>query len=310
MKNISIIFCLSIFNLTLYSQVPPIPQNPNMSRESRGEVEAKRRRDYHELTYHQLKSSREKPLTREELDRINMVTKVSEEDEDRYKNFLEQSNTGIFRLLPNVECETEYTIKLSAKCQNFVPDVWAYSFRLNDYAKEPFQDLSYEEDDLITDGLLSQGILVALGDKSLDDISLNSFGLNFLTSFKTDIDLKTLHKQYRELSEGIERDGLLYTNKLEIKVDNTYAFRIIAYKYKDDWFSRFRGKNDGKNTREDIDFYKIDYDKRNDSVYVFRIIRKSDDGGITILWKRLSKQKSPRIIYRKNEKLKDFKVEK
>jgi hypothetical protein len=37
------------------------------------------------------------------------------------------------------------------------------------------------------------------------------------------------------------------------------------------------------------------------------VIRKADDGGITIVWKRLSKEESPKITYKEDEKLRDFK---
>ncbi len=307
MRNFLIVFCLSVSGINIFSQVQPVPSNPHASKESRGEDLEKERRKNINLTHREIDYPREKPLTREERNKIRLLTIVNEDDKARYKSFLKQSNTGIFRLLPDFECETKNIIKINGNCENFVPGSWAYSFRTKDYAEESFEDLSFKKDSFVTDGFLSQGILVSLGDKSLDEITLNSSGMNYLVNLKPENDRKILERQYQEISEGIEQNGFLYTNKSKVKVNNTYALRIIAYKYKDKWFSRFRGKNDDKVKSEDIKFFKLNYNKRSDSIVVFRIIRKSKDGGITILWKQLSKQKSPKIFYRKDEKFEDFK---
>ena len=249
-----------------------------------------------------------KRLTKEEIKKINAAVAPNSEDLKKFAVFLKQSDTGIFRLLPDFGCETKNLIKVSGDCANFIPGKWAYSFRLKDYGNEDFHDISFKKNDLFIDSLLTQGILVSLGDLDLDKITLNSKGLNFLTNFIPETDKKTVGEQYEQISNGIENNGFIYTNNLKVEENTTYALRIIAYKFKDKWSTRLWYKNADKLSVDERKFAGIDYDKRSDSLFVFRVIRKNDVGDITIVWKQLSKQKSPKIVYEEDEKLTDFKT--
>lgn len=251
------------------------------------------------------KSIRDARKARENIDEI---AKVDEELKEQYKTFLKQSNTGIFRFLPDFDCETEKIIKVGNDCSNFVSGLWAYSFRRENYSNSETGDLVFKRDELQTGGLLSQGILVSLGDRPLDSVSLDSRELSFLTNFEPATELEKINEQYKRISEGIEQNGLFISNKQKVKVDNTYALRVIAYRVKDKWGSRFNDRNSSRVTKEERKFIYLMSDERNDSIYIFRIINKrDDDGGLTVLWKRLSKEKSPKINYRKDESLRDFK---
>ena len=149
--------------------------------------------------------------------------------------------------------------------------------------------------------------MVSLGSLSLDNVSLESPQLNYLTTFKPEADKHAVGKQFKALSSGIKKDGYTYSNKALVKENTTYAFRVIAYRFKDKWTSRLWRKNIAKATKEERKFYWITFDKRNDSIFVFRVIRKSEDGIITVLWKRLMKQKAPTLVYEKDEKLLNIK---
>ncbi len=248
-----------------------------------------------------------KKLSGKERKRIENIAKVDEEIKNKYKSFLKKSNTGIFRLLPDFECETKNVIRLDGDCKIFVPGLWTYSFRSEDYSDRNIYDITFKGDELTTGSLLSQGILVSLGDKSLDSILLSSAGLSFLTDFKPATEFEAINKQYREISEGIEQNGFTFSNTQQMKVNTTYALRVIAYKYKDKWKSRMNEKNVFQATDVERRFHILNFDERNDSIYIFRIVDKSADGGVAILWKRLTKEESPKIIFEKNEKLRDFK---
>jgi hypothetical protein len=317
MKILLIILCILIAIPNVFSQIldPTAPRplpgrvRPQTDEEKRKENLDIRREQMRILNSRErnLPISENKRLSGKELKRIKSIKKASKEDEAIYKSFLKQSNTGIFRLLPNFGCETENIIRVDGDCENFIPGVWTYSFRSKDYSDRTLHDLSFKENYLITDGLLSQGILVSFGNKMIDSISLESAELNFLTNFKPETELQAINRQYQKLSAGVEQNGFVYTNKLKMEENTTYALRVIAYDYKDEWKSRLWERNISKASDEERKFVSIDYDKRNDSIYIFRVIRKADDGGITIIWKRLSKEESPKITYKEDEKLRDFK---
>lgn len=247
-----------------------------------------------------------KPLTKVERKRMKEVTRVHKEDLLEYKSFLGQPKTGIFRLLPDFDCETKRLITIAGDCANFVPGRWAYSFRRKAYGDEDFHDIAFKRDSFVVYSLLTQGILVSLGDVSLENLSLGSSQLEYLVSFQPQNDKISAARQFKEVAKGIENGGYLYSDKVIVKEYTTYAFRIVAYRFKDKWSTRLWGKNLDKSTKEERKFMGIGFDKRNDSIFVFRIIRRSEDGIVTIIWKRLSKQKAPLLIYKKDERLADF----
>lgn len=117
-----------------------------------------------------------KAPSKEEIEIFEDATTPSEEDLREYKDFLKQSDTGIFRLLPDFDCESRFTVSIVGDCANFVSGTWHYSFRKKDYFGDGLQDIVYKRDTLSAGGLLNQGLLVSLGDISLEDISLDNRG--------------------------------------------------------------------------------------------------------------------------------------
>lgn len=244
--------------------------------------------------------------TKEELERINAIVAPAKEDLAKYKDFLKQKNTGIFRLMPDYGCESKNLIRLDGDCAKSVPGKWAYSFRKNGYSNENFHDIWFTEGKLISEALLSQALLVSLGDVPLDDLTAASAGMRFLLDFEPSAEKAIIRSQFHLISGGFENYGFLYSNKVNVKENNTYALRVVAYQMDDKFYDRFSKKNFKDLTSADGKFIWIRYDKRIDLIIAFRIVKTGDDGGITIVWKQLSKQKPPKIVFEKHEKLADF----
>jgi len=258
------------------------------------------------------------PLTIEEMrrnkleeERLRRVTTVSPNDAGRFEDFLKQKYTGIFRLFPNNDCEVKNLVKVGKGCQKFIPGAWAYSFRHEDYSYHNFQDfydIAFNRGQLVSDGFLTQGILVSLGDINFESISLDTKGVGYLHSFAPAASKEKANEQYELFSRGIEKNGLVYSNRLQIVENNTYVLRSIAYKYKDGWASRlasFTRRPQNVEDRDNFLNYKNDK-KRHDIIVAFKIVRVNDRG-LTLIWKRLVKKKSPVLRYKQKETLKDFK---
>ncbi|MEZ5344339.1 MAG: hypothetical protein R2681_02180 [Pyrinomonadaceae bacterium] len=250
--------------------------------------------------------ARSRRLTKEERKRFEEATEPPEDIKLKYEEFLDGSNTGIFRLLPNFNCQTDNIIKIDGECAGFVPDAWAYSFRFEDYSGKDFHDIKYEGDRLVTDSLLNQGILVNLGEIHAGSVGLDHPGAAYLKDFVPAEDRDGAAVQFREISEGTQKGDFFYSNSVRMEVGDTYLLRGIAYRFGDKWASRFRGRNEEKLLKEEHKFALIRFDKRIDSIYVFTVVRRDEDGGITIVWKRLSKEKSPKIVFEEDERLRDF----
>jgi len=216
---------------------------------------------------------------------------LPEEDSAKYASFLKQTKTGLIKLFPDVGCEENANIiRADRQCLNWIPNSAFYSFREREHTTEYLADIRLEKDFLISDGVLSQGILVALGSVPLDNVTLDSAGMNFLVNYQPEQKNKDAYRQTVQITRGIKADKFLYKNTLPAIADTTYALRVIAYRGRFlQTFRRFR-------------FNMLDGDKRTDLTLAFRVVRKSEDGSISLLWKELQRKDAPKLIYEKRKK--------
>jgi hypothetical protein len=246
-------------------------------------------------------------LTEKEKKKIEALRAPNPEDIAAYKDFLAQPNTGIVRLLPGYNCESKYVVRVDGNCVNMVPGSSFHRFR-NDALSG---DILYMEGALIAEGFFSNSIMTGLGNISLNDVSLTTSGMKFLTEFSPTADLPDVKKQYSEISKGIITGNYAYSNRLAALPDMTYGLRIVAYRNGNNVMKRINRDRimgiepaaDSKN----VMFLALKEDTRIDLTLSFRIIRKDTDGSITLIWKELSRKDSPEIIFPDNVELADFK---
>ncbi len=213
------------------------------------------------------------------------------QDLRKYEQFLQQPKTGIFRLMPDIGCtENVNIIKADEICLNFIPESSYYSFREKEHTIEMLADLRLKNGYLITDGILSQGILVNLGELELEKVFGENEGLKFLSSFAPDPQSLQAQKQYIQMIRGVKVGNYEYKKALPIIENATYALRVIAYR--GNIFRTFRG----------FRFDLLDGDKRIDLTLAFRIIRKEKDGGVTLIWKEIERKNAPRLLFPKRKK--------
>lgn len=247
------------------------------------------------------------PETKEQRAAIKKALSPNAEDSEKYKTFLQQSNTGLFRLFPDFGCEDEkLTIRVDGNCVNQIPGTWFYSFRRKGYSEGlRFRDLHFIDGNLVSRGILLQGILVNLGDVPLETVLPSSGGVKFLLDFKPGSQSEEAKKQYAEFNKGIETGGYRYANSLKADENKTYALRVIAYRSKVDQSEAWE-----QPTADKFRFYANALDgKRIDLTVAFRIIRKDEDGNITILWKEINRGESPKFDFGKIEKSSDKKTD-
>ncbi len=220
----------------------------------------------------------------------------------KYASFLKAPNTGIVKLLPAKAClqdENEKNPNLKQMVErcpsSFIPDGARYfSFRKKDYVKASFADIGFSEKFIFSFGTFNQGILVNLGDVSLDNIPLSSQKLAFLANFAPSTNIDNADIQYKEFDEGLESDGMKYSHMLPVEIDKTYALRVVAYKA--DYFQTF--KILGRNEK----VYPLKGDIREDLLVVFRIVDENADDGLTMVWKEIQRKEAPEMKMPKVEK--------
>ncbi len=220
--------------------------------------------------------------TSEELELIA----PNKSDAEKHAEFLKQKNTGLIKLVADTGCaDNPYVLDAAAKCQKYtMPGAGAsYSFRFENYRIPKLADLTLKNGFFLTSGTSLQGILVKLGDVSLETVNLQSEGLQFIKNFKPEKDYEKVSRWSEKINRGIKADGFLYDSSSPVAENATYALRVIAYK--------------GKIPRSVQGFVydEAAWDKRKDMIIAFRVVRVDQAGSVTILWKELSSRGAPKL---------------
>jgi hypothetical protein len=216
--------------------------------------------------------------------------------QDQYKSFLGFPKTGIVNLLPEKACteiESKPKIKFDKLIERcpfiFIPGGGGFfSFRQKDYVNYPLADIGFKDNLIFSLGSLNQGILVDLGDVNIEDISLTSKGTDFLSKYSPAMTLEGAAKESQQFESGLKVDGLTYKNVLAFEKDRTYGLRVVAY----DLYSLSQEPEH----KELVKSHVFSNDQREDIIVVFRVIEKSLDGKIVLLWKELRRTQSPEIM--------------
>lgn len=226
------------------------------------------------------------PIRRKPTKEQKRILLPSDQDAQAYAQFLGQPGTGIFRLLPDLECEANtLVIKATETCLNAIPESSFYSFREQEHSQEILADIRLKNNHLISDGILSQGILTELGDVALGNVTVASKGLKFLNEYAPQSFSKEAQKQFVQMTKGVKSNDYEYKKIVPAKENTTYAMRVVAYK--GNIIRSFKG-------------YRFDLlagDKRIDLILAFRIIRQDKDGAVTIVWKELARKESPKLKF-------------
>jgi hypothetical protein len=238
---------------------------------------------------------------------FNRAIAIDQKDLTLYEKILEEENTGIFRLLPDFDCQQTKVIKIGDKCAGYVPKTDTYSFRQGFHVTQPIHDLKLTNQNLKSEGLLSLGILAPLGDLPIEDVTLENKVLKSINDLKPAKKFKQFIDQREELRKGIKVSGDVFSNSAKVEVGKVYAIRIIAFRALNS--SKLFRLDEVKNLKRTelnevagefsrFDFNTIRARKRNDTVVVFKVVSQTEDGGITIVWKRLRQKRSPVINFK------------
>lgn len=246
-------------------------------------------------------------LSSKERKRLDALRAPKPEDLAAYKEFLQQPNTGIVRLLPGFNCEARYTVRVDGECANLVPGSSYHRFREDALAG----DLLLMEGALIAEGFFATSVMTALGKIPITDASLTTHGMEFVTAFEPSTQVDKAREQYKRLQGGFIENNFAYGSRLRAVSDMTYGLRIVAYhngnnvlkRINRDELSTVLGEPENKNMM----FLALKKDTRVDLTLAFKIIRIDTDGSVTLVWKELEKRDSPTITFPDNMELSDIK---
>lgn len=205
----------------------------------------------------------------------------------KYSDFLKNGKSGIVKLMPDLGCD-DLTLQQtrSPKCDHYtIPGGGSgFSFRTGTHRQWLFADLVFDGRYFFAFGQFSQGFMAQLPGTSIDNVDLHSEGVKFVSDFVPATGSQEVSKQNLQFVDGVRQGSFLYGKLLPVTDDGTYVMRSIAYR--------------GRIIRQHLDgteYNELDFDKRGDVIVVFRVVGRSPDGGITILWKQLQRRDAPKM---------------
>lgn len=204
----------------------------------------------------------------------------------KYSELLRREDSGIFKLVPDAGCaESTKVVNASEKCLKYLFPGAAnsFSFRTESYRARQLADITYVKGGFWMTGVLMHGIMVDLGNIPIEQVTLKTPALGFISSFKPVDDFKKAVEVDSLLCGGVFTDGYTYRRNLPVAGDHTYVVRTVAYQGK--VMRSVRG----------ADYNELDFDKRSDVITAFRVARIDDDGTLTIIWTKLSTARAPKI---------------
>ncbi len=310
MKNLLLMFCLILIGgVSVKAQTPPPRPQPTpnqreeMLRQIRAQEAATRAFDRlralessrygAERTLPSADSQNLRALYRKPTKEESALLAPAAEDLEKYAAFLRIPNTGLTKLAADKGCaENTKILVATADCLAFtMPGAGSsYSFRTENYRIARLADVTFTENSFQATGVRLHGIFVNIGDVPLEQVNLQTKGMKFLTDFQPEADFQKAKELDKQLSEGIKADGFIYRRALRSVDDTTFVLRSVAYR--------------GKYLRavSGFTYNELDFDKRSDVIVAFRIVRRHEDGAVTILWKQLAKQASPKTKWEEKEK--------
>ena len=316
MKNVTFFLTFAFaFSLLLFgsaiSQI--LPSGGNVSREERQRQRNEAEVEQRMLQMHSLEHTLRKvtegdrrvvsepKLTAEQRDLILSKRKVDATDIQGFANFLKQPMTGVFKLFPDIGCVSKNVVRISGECARFVPLSSSFDFRTNRYGDEVYHDIHFENGRIYSDSFFSQGILTAVGEMPIENVGLSDPAIRFLDDFQADTEPRSAMRHAKEFLTGVDSGGFHYADAVEPKENTTYAIRMIAYR-----LENALPPLSPDLSMNELLFHSLAMDKRVDLIVAFRLLRTDQNGGVTIVWKELSRKDSSKIKFSKGDPLRDF----
>jgi hypothetical protein len=179
----------------------------------------------------------------------------SEADRSAHANFLRQPGTGLIRLLPR-QNEIKLALNGGGSYYSFVRLTHEYGYG---------SDISLDNGWLITGFAgADYGILTALGNTPLENVSLKTPSVQFLAAHTPPTEEPKARIEFAKWNKGEMIDGTNYGRQLRIVANTTYVLRSINY-------------------------------QTSDVLVAFRVVKIDTDDSAVILWKLLKTYQAPTL---------------
>jgi hypothetical protein len=113
----------------------------------------------------------------------------------------------LVRLFFDLGCSDKNVVHVDGPCRDSIPLSSFYSFRRKNYSEKNLSDIGLKDNTFFTEGLHSNGIIMTLGDLSLESVSVNSEEMKFLTDYQPAVKSEEMLSKSAELATRPDEDG-------------------------------------------------------------------------------------------------------
>jgi hypothetical protein len=212
--------------------------------------------------------------------------KPSEDEKERFADFLSQPNTGLIKLGSETDCTKILDVaNPDIDCLNHFVEgkARAYSFRKNRYSHQAYADLERFKGNFVVPGTYILGLMCLLGNIPIGSVTLDNENVAALLNFKPATEIDNIIAQEKQITKGLLLGNTTYWKALPIRENTTYLMRSVAYQAK---FKNLPKSDKRKGSLDD--------DDRSDIIVVFRVVQKNPDDSLLLLWKELYRRNAPK----------------
>jgi len=203
---------------------------------------------------------------------LNALEKVflapSEEDRNKYAEFLRSPDTGLIRLLPRETYDDNATKDRQRIVTRGGGAYYSFTRLTHEYGYGSDIELSRGE---LSTGFAGAdyGLLTIIGDVPLESVSLETPAANILAAYNPPLEEPKVRLEQRRMGMGADLQGISVNRSVPLKLNSTYLLRSVNY-------------------------------DTSDVLVAFRVVRIDSDESAILLWKLLKKYPKPLLVRNNN----------
>lgn len=234
--------------------------------------------------------------------RIKSETKPEKIVEEEFSEILSRFNAKLVRLHPDFECESKHVVSVETDCSDRIVGASKLSLRGEKFSR----DIHYNRGEIVGVGIFSIVMMTELTEIAFESLGMHARPLKTLFDFETPTSYLGARNVYQAIGDsGLTIDAVTFKDRIKALEGTTFAIRIIGYKTKDVDFLKLH-KKDPKTA---LDLIRLRSDLRVDITYVAKVVKRSPDGVIHLLWREIGRKPAPALRFQGHEIPKDFRRE-
>jgi hypothetical protein len=215
---------------------------------------------------------------------------------EKHARLLKMLDARLVRLHPDFKCESKFTLSVEEDCAGRVIGASRY------------EGLHYNEGGLYGDSFFTIFMFADAGEVDFQSVDLTNEKVKTFIEIAAPTTFDGAHSLHRKLAgNGIAFGDLRVANRTSVTEGKTFIVRMIAYKAA---YTPAGGYwLPSRRPSPPLEFLTVNRSGRRDSIFAAKVVKRSDDGIIHLLWRPISRKKPPSIRFEKDEIPRDFRIE-